>query len=469
MAQMIDRPLPHSAEAERAIVGSVMLDNGLLDEAERLLKTPQAFYVRAYQLVFTVMLALRDANDPIDPITISEELRRRDSLEQVGGMSFIAELTMGLPMFSSVATYCSLVNAHARRRWLISLGSKLTQDALEGDSTEEEIVDWFDAALAAYRERTGQISRGVSYVPAIVDAQVERFRRFFYNESDAVPTGFPEIDDNVTGRGLMRSMLHLLAGRPSAGKTSLALDITANVIGQGLNVYFASLEMSKEVLLDRLFAVQAGVARWKIQPGIWSSDFQRLEAAAPTFREFNLFIDDRSRSGDSMRRAIRDIGRSGRKVDLVVLDYLQLMDTSKGSGSRNDKVGENSRHLQALAKETGAPVLALSQLSRAAEQQQGGEPELHHLRDSGELEQDARSVYFLFGDKGEEDLTGEDPSYVKPLYRDITLKCAKQGEGKLFRVKLPFQTELMTFRPVAQAAAVYRREEPPEIPFGGEV
>lgn len=469
MAQMLESPLPHSAEAERVIVGSVLLDAGLLDEAERLLKTPQALYVRAHQLVFAAMLALRDANEPIDPLTVSEELRRRGLLEQVGGMSFVSELSYGLPMFTNVATYCSIVNAHARRRWLISLGSKLTSDALEGDGTEEEIVEWFDSALASYRERTGQVSRGVSFVPAIVDAQVERFRRFFRNESDAIPTGFPEIDDNVTGRGLMRSMLHLLAGRPSAGKTSLALDITANVIGQGMSVYLASLEMSKEVLLDRLFAVESNVARWKIQPGIWSGDLAKLEASADSFREFNLFIDDRSRSAEQMRRAIRDIGRSGRRVDLVVLDYLQLMDTSKGSGSRNDKVGENSRQLQALAKETGAPVLALSQLSRAAEQQQNGEPELHHLRDSGELEQDARSVYFLFGDKGEEDLTGEDPSYVKPLYRDITLKCAKQGEGKLFRVKLPFQTELMTFRPVAQAAAVYRREEPAEIPFGGEV
>lgn len=442
--QMLERPLPHDAEAERAILGAIMLDNALIHEARRILK-PEVFYVPSNCRIYTAMLACDELGVEITSILVADELKREGEFEAVGGLTYITNLTWGLPHFTNIATYARIVVAHARRRYLIKLGDELRTRGLDSDESEDQLAEHFDTRIAAFREKSGAQKRGVSVLAELITPQLERFDRFHKGIRDAVPTGFSVLDENLTGGGLMRSQLHYLAARPSLGKTSLALDIAANAVAHGLSVYFVSLEMSKEVLLDRFFAAAAGVARWKLQPGLYESDLRKLKQVAPAFESQLLFIDDVNRSASAIERSIADTARL-RPVDLIIGDYLQLMDTQR-MGSRNDQVGANSRALQGMAKKFNAANLWLSQLSRECEKRPKGEPELTDLRDSGEIEQDARTVMFLFGDKGEEDLG--DPS-TRTIYRDITLKCAKQGEGKLFRTDMPFNKELVTFRSFTQ-------------------
>lgn len=443
MTEPIEQPLPHSAESERAILGSIVLDGAVMNQAASLL-TPEDFYVASHRRIYRAMLALFDENEPVEALQVAQSLVKDSALESVGGLTFITGLAYGLPRFTNIAQYAKHIRDAARRRYLIKLGNEIVSRGLEPEETESQIADWIDTCITQFRLRDEVTRKGAQSIGELIEPQLERFERFHKRVMDSVPTGFREIDTRLTGSGLGRSMLHYLAARPSMGKTALALDISFNAANAGYGVYFATLEMSKEVLLDRAFAVTSGVERWKLSPGLSDRDLERLREAAPSFRPLTIEIDDFSRSVASISRAVRDMQRR-HKVDLIVVDYLQLMDTQK-SGSRNDQVGANSRGLQSLAKESGAAVLCLSQLNRECDTH-NREPELRDLRDSGEIEQDARTVMLLFGDKAENE------GGVSPEFRDITLKCAKQGEGALFRSALPFNTKLVTFRSFGHIAS----------------
>jgi replicative DNA helicase len=440
--QTLEKPLPHNAEVERNMLGVMLLNSERLDESVKLGLTAAAFYLPSNRRIYAALLALRESGTEINLLTIGEQLERDDTLAAVGGYAWLSRLTHGVPHLASIKHPVETVVEYARLRSLARLSGQLQERALDGDDTSTRIAEDFDARLAEFREGAGHTAvpeRGRAAIIDLLDAQLDRFERFHRNETDAaIPTGFNELDEKLTGRGLMKSHLHILAARPSIGKTSLALDIAANAAAAGRVVLFVTLEMSKEILLDRLFAVASGVERWKIQPGLYSGTLTSLRNAASDLARLPLHVDDAARSPAAISRTVRDMRRDGLTPDLIVVDYLQLMDTQP-RGTRNDEVGANSRAMQSLAKETDAAVVLLSQLSRKCDMEKR-EPELHDLRDSGEIEQDARTVFFLFGDKPEE-TEREDGTL-----RDITIKCAKQGEGPLFRAALPFDSQLVTFR-----------------------
>lgn len=449
--RLLERPLPHSSDAERAVLGSVMLNPALAAQAGLLL-APADFYLRAHQFVFRALLELAERGAEIDPLLLAEELRREGVLEQAGGMAFVSELTYGLPLSANIASYAHLIREHALSRQLIRVSNKIMTDALEGDEEArvtlahaEEMLTTLSAAHADL-----DVCRPLS-IAERRDAQARRHELHFRGVSDAVATGFHELDARLTGGGLRPKQFVILAARPSVGKSSLALDIAANVAASDKSVLLFSLEMGAEQLIERLEAYTANIERWKIRPGIYESDYRRLTTALDEVSRLPVWVDDTSRTVSAIRRHARELSRRPEtRPALIVVDYLQLVDSEQRRGSRNDDVGAVSRALKGLAMELEVPVLALSQLSRDCEKQ-GREPELSDLRDSGELEQDADTVLFLFGNKPEEGAT----------FYERTLKCAKQREGGLFRVDLLFNGSLVTFRPKAERGLQ-------EIPFSGE-
>ncbi|MFL6210998.1 MAG: replicative DNA helicase [Pyrinomonadaceae bacterium] len=437
---LLEQPLPHSADAERAILGAVILDNPLLAPVAALL-TPEDFYVRAYRLVLVAMLTLADIGSAINPLLLGEELKRQEQLEQVGGVAFISELTYGLPRFANLAPYIKAVRDKSLLRVLLHFANHVTSSALEADAVGADILTWIDEhAQAARAEYLGDSRQGIRTAADMLPVLQTRYEQFLRHVSDAVPTGFSDLDANLTGQGLGRGRLIPLAARPSLGKTTLGLDIVANAAAMGRRVLCFSLEMATEHLMDRLVAVEADVPRWKIQAGMSERDYRMALAALPDLCRLPVAFDDYSRAVADVRRVVREHARHHETApDLVFVDYLQLVAAEGRRATRNDEVGSVSRALKGLAMECNVPVLAACQLSRDCERH-NREPELYDLRDSGETEQDADVVLLLFGDKAAEGQT----------FRNVTVKCAKQRDGKLFRVEMPFNGELITFRSLRQ-------------------
>lgn len=435
----LEQKQPSFPESEKAILGAILLDNAVMKEAAELL-SPEDFYGQAHKRIFAAMLGLFENTLQINTSTLASELRKAESFEAAGGFSYLVSLLEGMPNFKTIAPFAAHLTEATRKRQMIRFGQEMAARAYEGDETHIELAEWASTRLDGFRPTTSARQSGSRYIGDMVDAQLERFARFHRKMSDAVPTGFPSIDMKMTGGGLTKGFSHILAARPSMGKTAFMLDVAENAASQGYSVYVATLEMASPVLMDRLFAIRANVPRWKVSPGISNIELYKLLGVADHFRDMPMKIDDRSRGISQMRQAIREMERErGRPVDLIIADYLQLFNTGKG-GTRNDQVGANSRGWQELCKESNAAGLLLSQLTREHEKQ-GREPELTDLRDSGEIEQDARVVYLMYGERAE-DVEGQ----MKPKYRDVHFKCPKQGEGPIFRTELSFDTELVTFR-----------------------
>jgi len=425
--------IPHDLQAERAILGSILMDNGKFLEAKSKLKA-DSFYGPLHRRVWAAASSLHEEGREADPITLCERMKEQNALRN-GEQQEIFSLITGIPYKVSITPYIEIVRRKAQRRWLIRFGGEIEKRVMEGDESEAELIQWIDSRLELVRPRIEEQKRGPAEVSERLETQTLRFEKFYRGVSDCVGTGFREIDSKLTGAGFGRKHLVILAARPSIGKTALALDFAANCASRGERALVFSLEMSAEMLIDRLVAVEAGVPRWKIQAGIRQFEYERISEALPSVCDKGIIIDDSSYSLAEIRRHTREIMRSQRPVDLIIVDYLQLIDVERKHGSRNDDVGEVSRALKLMAMEWNVPIIALSQLSRNCESQ-NREPELRDLRDSGEIEQNADTVFFLFGDKPEEQVS----------FRDITIKCAKQREGMLFRTQVPFNCELVTFR-----------------------
>lgn len=439
---MIDS-LPNSPESEQAILGAILQEPHLLERVREEL-TPDRFYVRSNRLVYSALLAMREAGTAIDEFTLASELRNRNEYDLVGGMAGIAQLRLGVPCGFPKAHISEVIRL-ARKRAVISFASRLLSRAEDRAETEDELLayatNWIDNA----RTKLPHTAK-VRALSDFIDTQAERYRKWHRGISDAIPTGFHEIDDHLQGAGLVPSGLYVLAANTSMGKSALMLDIAANVAGEGKTVYLVSREMPGESLFDRLHAAHAGIPRWKLRQGIYKSDYDKLIATLPQVTARPIIIDNLSTTVADVRANIRDQERKHRRPELLIVDYLQLVD---GVGrSRNEEVGSVTRALKQLAMELHVPVIGLSQLSRENEKHKR-EPELFDLRDSGELEQDADAVFLLFGERPEEG------SKIYPR----TLKCAKQRDGELFRVEMTFNAELVTFRSFEQLAAGHYQSE----------
>ena len=386
---------PQNREAEMSVLGAMFFDEGALAKAIEVLR-PEYFYDLRHQHVFSVMQTLFDHNHPVDLITVSEELKKRTQLENVGGISYLTQLTTIVPTAANIEHYARIVKEKALLRQLIQSATQIVQNSLEADGNAHEMIDSaekmiFDISQSHIEGRAYQLKE-------IIHESMETIDQLFQRKEHVtgIATGFHEFDMKTAG--LQPSDLVIVAGRPSMGKSAFATAICEHV---GINLkkplVMFSLEMSKEQLVQRMLCSHARVDAQKVRTGYLShQDWPKLTAAAGKLSEAPIFIDD------SPGQTVLEIRAKARRlkmkhdISLIVIDYLQLMQGVKASESRQQEISEISRSLKALARELRVPVIAVSQLSRAVEQRTGNRPQLSDLRESGAIEQDADLVVFIF-------------------------------------------------------------------------
>lgn len=437
--QMIERPLPHTSEAERAILGAVLLDNSHVNQAIELLK-PEDFYVRAHQLTFRAMVTLSERGSEINPILIGEELRRLSELEAVGGFTFLSELTYGLPHFTNLSHYAKIVGGKSMLRRLVKVANRITSEALEEEDEPEIILDHAEQMIFALADERNR--QGFSHVKPIADLLLEKVQEMAGRSAmlTGLTTGFSELDGMTSG--LQPQDLIIVAARPSMGKTALCLTLAQNAAVQtGAVVGVFSLEMSKESLVTRMLCSEGRVDSSRFRNGFLArEEWARLAGALGTLAEAKIFIDDTPGiSVLEMRAKARRLAAEQKRLDLIIVDYLQLMGGGAGrrTESRQQEVSQISRELKGLAKEMNVPLVALSQLSRAPEARTDHRPQLSDLRESGSIEQDADVVAFIYREE-QYNRTEENAGIAEII-------ISKQRNGPTGTVKLAFLKEFTRF------------------------
>lgn len=382
--QFLEKPLPSSPESERVILGAILLDNTLISQAIELLKIDD-FYSPLHRRVFKAMSNLFERGERIEPILIGEEIKKEGSLESIGGVATISNLIFGLPHFSNIAQYAKVVRDKAIIRNLIKVCNQVTSEALAEEDEAEIILDHAEQAIFALaEERTRQ---GFSHIKPVAETVLAKVQEFARRESHALTglaTGFRELDQMTSG--LQGSDLIIVAARPSMGKTALCLNIAQNAaILENAVVAVFSLEMSKEQLVMRMLSSEAKVDAHRFRNGFLTRDeWGRLAESIGTLSEAKIFIDDTPGiSVLEMRAKVRRLATEQKRLDLIMVDYMQLMSGSKRSESRQQEVSQISRELKGLAKEMNVPLIALSQLSRAPEARNPPKPQMSDLRESG--------------------------------------------------------------------------------------
>lgn len=390
------RTPPHNIEAERALLGAVILKPETIHDVSAIVY-PESFYADKHREIFRAIFEIFAKGDPIDLLSVSSRLKHNGQIERVGGATYLTELIETVPAAGNATYYATEVQNKASLRGLIHAGDDIAE---LGYSNPDNIDATLDQAEKKVYEVTNQttLQKFVTIGSALTEAW-ERFEHLSENHEDirGVPTGFTGIDNLLAG--LQKSDLIILAARPSMGKTTFALDLARNAaVKFKKSVCIFSLEMSSQQLVNRMLASEAGVDSWKLRTGKLKSDqeFEAVQAAMARLSEAPIHIDDKPGTNilkmrSSARRLHHEHG-----LDLLIVDYLQLMSptATKASDSMVQQVTEISRSLKILARELDVPVLALSQLSRAVEQR-GGRPRLSDLRDSGSIEQDADVVMFI--------------------------------------------------------------------------
>jgi replicative DNA helicase len=391
----LERPLPHNLEAERSILGAVLLDNHALNAALEKLRA-EDFFLPQHRLIFERMIQLAEKQQAIDTITLMEDLERQNQLESAGGIAYLSQLADGLPRVTNVEHYARIVKEKAVLRGLIFSASAIQEQALAAGDDADTILDRAESAIFQLAE--DRVRAGLIGVKELVRENFERLERIFSEgrRITGLASGYTDLDNQTAG--LQPSELVILAARPSMGKTALALNIAENVaLRHREPVAIFSLEMSKESLLLRMLASEARVDAHKFRTGHMNrEDWAKITTGLANLGEAPLWIDDSASStvlemGAKARRLKRDKGLS-----LMIVDYLQLVvpsNTGRGT-NRQEQVASISRSLKGLAKELKIPVLVLSQLTRAPERDER-KPQLADLRESGAIEQDADVVLFI--------------------------------------------------------------------------
>lgn len=427
--RQLDQALPSSPEAERAILGAILLDGELIHQAARLLR-PDDFYTEPYKYVFLIMVGLMEKGKTMDQILIWEEAKRGKHMTEVLTLGYITNLTYGLPHSTNISYYANIIRQHSKSRWLLRFAARIHATILDGQTPPDDVAKWIIEEVDQADTALENLRRPMS-IDQMYEDQALRFNLFHKGISDAIPTGFPEIDEKLLGGGLLPSLMYVLAGRPSMGKTTLAIDIICNAADAGRRCMIVSRETPKEMLVDRMVSAKSGVERFKISSGMTKTNYDRAMETLQAMRLAPIVIDDFSTTIHEVDRWLAEYERKGQRIELLMMDYLQLM---SGQGdSRVQEVSGISKGFKGLLTKYKIPGIPVSQLSRAPGD---SEPELHHLRESGQIEQDADCVMFVHGDQTEEDLE----------YLLKELICKKQRDGPHFRRSMSMSTGLVTFR-----------------------
>jgi replicative DNA helicase len=446
--QAFERALPNSSEAERAILGAILLDNGLISQAIEQLR-PEDFYVPSHRRIFVAMIALFERGAEINPILIGEELKKENVLEAVGGVSFITNVTYGLPHSTNIAHYVKVVRGKAMLRQLVKTTNKVAQEALAEEDEPEVILDHAEQAIFQLADE--RIRQGFMHVKPIAEQLLEKIQEMEGRAAvlTGLTTGFSDLDKMTSG--LQNSDLIILAARPSMGKTSFALMLAENAaIQAGAVVGLFSLEMSKESLVMRMLCSQGRINAQRFRNGFLSRlEWAQIAKSLGILADTKIFLDDTpGLTVLEMRAKARRLAAEQKKLDLIIVDYLQLMSGSgKRVESRQQEVSQISRELKGLAKELNVPLVALSQLSRAPESRSEHKPQLSDLRESGALEQDADVVAFLFRESQYK--SSVELEAMTEDQRGVTeLIIAKQRNGPTGTIPLFFEASSMRFDPL---------------------
>jgi replicative DNA helicase len=448
----VEKLLPQNIEAECGVLGSIIIDPEAIVQVADFLQ-PDDFYRDAHRTIYSIVIQLYEQREPADFITICDELEGLNKLEEVGGAGYITSLINQVPTSANVEYYGRIVERTAILRRLIHAAGQIAALAYE-EADANVAMDKSEQLIFGITQR--HTRSGFSALQDLLASYMEKLDLLHQRRGAivGVPTGFHDLD-RLTG-GLQRSDLVILAARPAVGKTSLCLSIAHNsAIRFNQSVAVFSLEMSKEQLVQRLLSMDAGIDQQRLRTGwIEDQEWERIEHAMTTLSTAKIWIDDTAGiSTMEMRSKARRL-QAERGVDMIIVDYLQLMQSSIG-GRRNDnrvqEVSEISRNLKGLARELNVPVLALAQLSRTVETRQSKVPQLSDLRESGSIEQDADVVMFIYRDDV------YNPDSERKNIADIII--AKHRNGPVGEVSLYFQASQTRFRDLEEASVSTSEEQ----------
>lgn len=436
---------PHSIEAEQSVLGGLLLSSESWERVADLVSA-EDFYRSDHRSVFNVMAKLAEADQPLDVITVADALADLKELEQVGGLAYLGELANNTPSASNVRAYATIVRERAILRQLIRSATSIADNSFfpEGRNSGDILEDAERQimAIAEGRPKAG----GPQPVNPLLKGALDRIDDLFNTEGSltGVSTGFKELDEKTAG--MQRSDLIIVAGRPSMGKTSFAMNIVENAVMVEENpVLVFSMEMSAESLIMRMLSSIGKIEQNRVRTGeMHEDDWPRLSAAVGKLKDRPLFIDDTpALSPSEVRSRARRVMREHGKISMIMIDYLQLMQTG-GAEGRTAEISEISRSLKAIAKEFDCPMIALSQLNRSVEQRPNKRPVLSDLRESGAIEQDADVIAFIYRDE----FYNED----SPEKGVAEIIIGKQRNGPTGTCKLAFLGQFTRFENLAYAS-----------------
>ena len=429
---------PQNLDAEKSLLGAVLIDEEVLADAAEITHAND-FYDKNHGLIFAGMMRLFEKHKPVDLLTLTDELKRKDELEMVGGSAYLTELTNYVPTAAHASAYAEMVAQTAVRRRLIKASGDISELGYDESTTTQELLEKAEAELFSVSDQSTK--QDLVSLESILTDSFDRIEELSKNKGSlrGIRTGYRDLD-NMTA-GLQKSDLIILAARPAMGKTTLVTNLAYNVATiEKKPVLFFSLEMRQEQLVDRMLADASGVDSWNIRTGNLSdNDFAKLSEAMGEMAEAPIYIDDTpGLSVLEMRTKARRIAHEN-QLGLIIVDYLQLMQANGNhNGNRVQEVSEISRGLKLIARELNVPLIALSQLSRSVESRTPPIPQLADLRESGSIEQDADIVSFIYR-----------PGYYEPdnpEVQNITdLIIAKHRNGPVGKVQLYFHPERLRF------------------------
>jgi replicative DNA helicase len=433
------RTPPHSVEAEQAVLGGLMLDSNAWDAVADIVSAAD-FYRRDHRLIFEAIAEIAEKSGPCDAVTVSELLERKGLAEETGGLAYLGTLARDTPSAANVRTYAEIVRERSIMRQLVDAGGHIASAALEsGGRSATDLVDEAERRVFEIAERGTRSRAGFRAIKDLLPAAVDRLDLLHQSPGQAtgVTTGFTELDRMTAG--LQPGDLIVIAGRPSMGKTTLAVNIAENAaVGRGVPAAIFSMEMSSEQLTMRMIASLGRVNQGHLRTGQFSDeDWSRINGAISQLSAAPLYVDETpALTPTEVRARARRLKRE-KGVGLIVVDYLQLMQVHGSKENRATEISEISRGLKALAKELQVPVIALSQLNRGVEQRTEKKPVMSDLRESGAIEQDADVIMMIYREEVYE------PNTTRKGIADIII--AKQRNGPVGEVHLTFLGEYTRF------------------------
>jgi replicative DNA helicase len=438
-----EKGLPSNLEAERSVLGAVLLDNSVCNQAIELLKRDD-FFLDSHRRLFDKMIELNERGSSIDLITLGEELRRAGEFEQIGGATYISSLIDGVPRTDTIEPYVKIIKAKSVLRKLITASNQIIARAFDEEDDPDVILDQAEQMIFQIAE--DRVRSGFQHISIVAQRRIEQIEQMAGRTDmiTGIPTGFTDFDQMTSG--LQRQDLIILAARPSMGKTAIALNMGQYAAKNGNTIGIFSLEMSAEQLVSRLLCSESRVDAHRLRTGFLNrEEWARIADGLRRLCETKIYIDDTPGIGVLEMKAKCRRLKAEHNLDLLIVDYLQLMSGRGRIESRQQEVSQISRDMKVLAKELNVPVIALSQLSRATESRSEHRPQLSDLRESGGLEQDADVVCFIYRDEV------YNPSDENRGMAELII--GKQRNGPIGVVPLAFLKEFTRFE------NMYRGEE----------